>query len=409
MYPWIHLHTSPTGTAAPCCIAASCATPEGMGNARNQTLMELVNSEQMKKLRLDMINGNKNPECDRCYKHEEQGIKSSRQHVNEQFAKSFDTVIPYTNLLDGSLYRFEMHYFDVRFNNICNFKCRTCGSGFSSQWEQEDLKNNVYNAKVLPKNNNKQFLQDVIDQIDYMQVAYFAGGEPLITEEHYILLEEMIRRKKTNIRLIYNTNISNLKYKNKDLIGLWGQFSNNIDIYASIDHYGPKAEYIRHGTNWSDIETNFSKLKNLSFINLQINTVLSIFNGLTIFDFYKYLIDNNLYTVKDRIYTLYNMSVPEHLSCHVLPLEYKQKVKESIDKTVELMRAKGFQKEKINQVADAGQWIFSKDSWEEQKYLFRSEVMRLDNIRKENFSKTFPELAPLLKEPRATTRPKVPV
>jgi hypothetical protein len=103
------------------------------------------------------------------------------------------------------------------------------------------------------------------------------------------------------------------------------------------------------------------------------------------------------------------MSVPEHLSCHVLPLEYKQKVKESIDKTVELMRAKGFQKEKINQVADAGQWIFSKDSWEEQKYLFRSEVMRLDNIRKENFSKTFPELAPLLKEPRATTRPKVPV
>jgi hypothetical protein len=54
-----------------------------------------------------------------------------------------------------------MRYFDIRFSNICNFKCRTCGSGFSTQWEQEDLKNNVYHAKIIPKNDNKDFLKEV--------------------------------------------------------------------------------------------------------------------------------------------------------------------------------------------------------------------------------------------------------
>ena len=54
-----------------------------------------------------------------------------------------------------------MRYFDIRFSNICNFKCRTCGSGFSTQWEQEDLKNNVYHAKIIPKNDNPDFLKEI--------------------------------------------------------------------------------------------------------------------------------------------------------------------------------------------------------------------------------------------------------
>ena len=47
MAPWIHLHTSPTGVAAPCCISKSCSTTTGMGNAKTQSLMEIVNGELM--------------------------------------------------------------------------------------------------------------------------------------------------------------------------------------------------------------------------------------------------------------------------------------------------------------------------------------------------------------------------
>ncbi len=397
MNPWIHLHTTPTGVAAPCCIAESCATDEGVGNSREQRLIELVNSEKMNKLRLDMLTGVKNEECKKCYQHEAQNVRSFRQMTNIQFKNSFDDIIENTNLEDGSLKDFKMRYFDIRFSNICNFKCRTCGSAFSTQWEQEDLKNNVWYAKVHPKNDNKEFLQDVIDQIDNMEIAYFAGGEPLITDQHYVLLEEMIRRNRHDIVLKYNTNFSNLKFKNKDILGLWKHFKNRVEIYASIDHYGPRAEYIRHGTVWDEVEENFLTAKKMPFINIQMNTVLSVFNLLTFYDFYKYIIDKGMYTPNDSTYTIYNMATPEYLTCHILPEEYKLQGIESVNKTIAYMQEKGFKNEHIYQLKVCEQWITSQNIWEQSKQQFREEIKRLDAIRGESFIKTFPEIAEIYK------------
>lgn len=399
MIPWIHLHTSPTGIAAPCCIAKSCGSDEGVGNSRKQNLMEIVNSDKMKYLRLDMMEGMRNAECTNCYAHEEQGVSSFRKMVNEEFKEYYDDVINHTNP-DGSLSKFKMRYFDIRFNNICNFKCRTCGSGFSTQWEQEDLKHKVPFAKIIPKNNNPEFLEDVINQIDHMKTAYFAGGEPLITEEHYILLEEMIRRKKTDIHLRYNTNLSNIKFKDKDLLSLWKHFTNRIDVYASIDHYGERAEYIRHGTDWALVESNFITVKKTPYINLQTNTVLSVFNCLTFYEFWSYLIDKDLYMPKDSTYSVYNMATPPHLTCHILPQEYKEKAKESMEKAIKLMKFKGFDQWKVKQLEDTIPWIFANNTWEQHKKEFRTETKRLDSIRGESFTKTFPELGKLIIDDR---------
>jgi len=397
MNPWIHLHTTPTGIAAPCCIAESCATDEGMGNSRKQSLMELVNSDKMNKLRLDMLTGVKSEECKKCYEHEAQDVDSFRVMTNRQFKHAMDDVIEDTNLEDGSLKKFKMRYFDIRFSNICNFKCRTCGSAFSTQWEQEDLKNNVWYAKVHPKNDKKEFLQDVIDQIDNMEIAYFAGGEPLITDQHYVLLEEMIRRNRHDITLKYNTNLSNLKFKNKDILGLWKHFKNRVEIYASIDHYGPRAEYIRHGTVWDEVEENFLIAKKTPFINIQMNTVLSVFNALTFFDFYKYIIDKKMYTPKDSVFTVYNMATPDHLTCHILPEEYKLQAVDNINKTIAYMKDHNFNDGHISQLEVCPQWIMSQNTWDDQKNKFREEVKRLDAIRGEAFLKTFPEIGELYK------------
>jgi organic radical activating enzyme len=314
--------------------------------------------------------------------------------INTEFEHQHDVIN--STKKDGSLKEFKMRYFDIRFNNICNFKCRTCGSGFSTQWEQEDLKNKVWNARVIPKNDNKKFLAEVVDQIPYMETAYFAGGEPLITEEHYILLEEMIRSGNTGINLRYNTNLSNLKFKDKDLLSLWKHFTNGVNVYASIDHYGERAEYIRHGTDWGIVESNFKLVKKTPFVNLHMNTVLSVFNVLTINDFYQYLYDNKMYSSKDNVYTLYNMSTPDFLACHILPPELKIKAKESLEQAVAFLKSKRFKVQQIQQVSDAIPWATSKDSWEQQKVNFRNEVKRLDKIRDENFKQTFPELAILL-------------
>jgi MoaA/NifB/PqqE/SkfB family radical SAM enzyme len=233
-----------------------------------------------------------------------------------------------------------------------------------------------------------------------MEKAYFAGGEPLITEEHYILLEEMIKQGRTDIKLSYNTNLSNLKFKDKDLLALWKNFDNPIYISASIDHYGERAEYIRSGTDWGKVEANFKKAKKTPYINLQMNTVLSVFNYLTIYEFYEYLIDKKLYTPRDGTYSLYNMSTPPHLTAHILPSDLKQIGIEKMDKTIELFTAKKFQPEQINQLAITTPWVQSQDTWNEHKKLFKEEVKRLDKIRGEDFQKVFPELAVLLDDER---------
>jgi hypothetical protein len=206
----------------------------------------------------------------------------------------------------------------------------------------------------------------------------------------------MIRLGKTDIFLRYNTNMSNFKFKDKDILSLWKQFKNGIDIYASIDHYGERAEYIRHGTDWALVEENLIKAKKTKFIKLRMNTVLSAFNFLTIGDFYQYLIDKNLYTAKDPTYTLYSMSTPELFTCHILPDEYKLKGKESLEHAIALLKSKNFKEEAIRQLTEALPWAVLYDTWDQYRYAFRNEVRRIDRLRNENFAKTFPELAPLI-------------
>jgi MoaA/NifB/PqqE/SkfB family radical SAM enzyme len=397
MLPWVHLHTTPTGIASPCCISKSVGTVDGMGSSKHMSLMQLVNSEKMKQLRLDMLNGITNTECHNCHQAEMHNPdrNSFRQSSNDEWNEFFNEVVPSTNI-DGSLNEFKMRYFDIRFNNICNFKCRTCTSEFSSQLEQENLKNKVIYARVHPKNNDPRFLKNVLDQIENISIAYFAGGEPLITEEHYIILEEMIRQGRTDIILKYNTNLSNLKFKNKDLLGLWKHFTKGVNVWASIDHYGERAEYIRNGTDWATVEENFVTIKKLPYVNLGMNTVLSVFNLLTIDKFYQYLIDKNLYRSSDISYSLYNTTGPEFISCHMLPEEYKLLGKQSLESTINLFTKHNFNSTHISYPKQSIHWLFSDNTWEQNRELFRKEVARLDGIRGEDFVKTFPELAGLL-------------
>ena len=406
MIPWVHMHTTPTGQGAPCCIGHSCADNIGVGNSNRSSLADLVNSPKMKKLRLDMIKGTKNPECTNCHKHDDQGIPSFRTQSNKQWAQYFNDVIETTDMNTGRIVNFRMRYFDIRFSNICNFKCRTCGSAFSSKWEQEDLASREQTglpmyAMELEQGNREEFILEVLKQVPNFEVAYFAGGEPLITEEHYRLLDEMIDKKKTDIQLRYNSNISNLKYKKRDIFKLWQHFDKPIQIYASIDHMGEKAEYIRHGTKWKTIETNLKKLKKSPNIIFQVNTVYSIFNALTISHFYKYMIDNHFYTPQSPVWTLFSMGSPEHLSSHVLPGGYKDQALEQLQLTLKYMEDLGFRKEQLKEIEQVIPWLNSKDTWDAQEKDFKEEIKRIDALRGENFMNTFPELGALYKVPES--------
>jgi organic radical activating enzyme len=391
MGPWVHLHTSPTGNAGPCCIAKG-----STGSSLYQDLGDLINTSEMKKLRVDMLNGVKNPICDTCHRHEEMNVPSARSQFDYRFNKHIDEVLANTRE-DGHLDNFKMRYFDIRFNNICNFKCRTCNADYSSQWEQEDLKRKVPHARIYPKNNRPNFLEDIIEHVPHMEYAYFAGGEPLITEEHYTLLEEMIRQHRTDIRLVYNSNASNLKFKSKDVVELWSHFSTPIEFCASIDHIGERAEYIRHGTDWGVVESNLMKLKKTHNVLLSVNSVVSAFNYVTLHDVYRNLINKGIYTPPPGpTFSAYSMTSPEHFNAQALPIELKKKGRMNIKLLTDYMRHKKFTSHQTNTVASCINWAESADTWSLYKDSFQSEIRALDLVRGEDFVKVFPELATMM-------------
>jgi hypothetical protein len=290
-----------------------------------------------------------------------------------------------------------MRYFDIRFSNICNFKCRTCNAEFSTQWEQEDIKRKLPYSKIYPKNNGPRLLEEIMSHIPHMEYAYFAGGEPLITEEHYIMLEEMIKQGRTDIALVYNSNASNLKFKSKDIIQLWSQFKKPIEFWASVDHVGERAEYIRSGTNWGEIESNLLILKSLPNLQLSLNTVSSAFNYLTLKEFYTYLIDKKIYQPPPgRCYSLYPLTHPEYFSAQILPTNLKQQARDKINELLHYMNSNGFTPVQKNTIQNAANWTESSNQWELYKDAFRAYVLELDKVRGEDFVKVFPELASLM-------------
>lgn len=374
MLPWVHLNVNPSGNALPCCLSKE--------TFNDGSLQESFNNDIMKKIRSDMLAEKYNKNCSTCHDHETVHLaRSFRKNSISRFGKHID-IVDKTSI-DGSLNEFKLRYFDVRLNNICNFKCRTCNSEYSSQWEQENYKHLGHPLKI--KNDNQNVLKEIKDQINNLEIVYFAGGEPLITEEHYTILEEIIRQGKTDIELIYNTNASTLKFKDKDLLTLWNNFK-KVRVTCSVDHYGEKAEYIRHGTDWATVENNIKLLSAMNNVRISIGTVLSVFNYLTVTELYAYLKEKNLFG-NENTYMLYKMVEPNYLSARILPVTLKQ-----------IGRQKVFNYRYVKELYSAVAFTEKYNQWEIYKTMFQNETRRLDNIRSENFTQVFPELGILLDE-----------
>jgi radical SAM protein with 4Fe4S-binding SPASM domain len=118
--PWVHIYANPDGSVLPCCVADHHLH---LGNTRNNSIKEIWNNQNYKTLRKKMLAGEQCRECTACYQSENNNNTSSRLSNNEKF-KDYMHLVDQTND-DGSLEDMNLVYFDVRWSNICNFKCRS--------------------------------------------------------------------------------------------------------------------------------------------------------------------------------------------------------------------------------------------------------------------------------------------
>lgn len=266
--PWIHFHSWPNGNVMPCCVADSNKPVATIKS--DESIIQMMNSEDFKRLRRDMLEDKPSDECKRCYDLELLGTWTMRQSHNKRRGFEYIDMIEATNP-DGSIDNFEMRYMDIRFSNLCNMKCRSCGPGCSSQWAEEYVKKKWgmdqlekhfgMKSIVVNSNEDQMFMTKLKPYLKDVTEVYFAGGEVIITPEHYECLDYWIENKLTDqIELTYTTNFSVLKYKSRDLIKLWKKFP-NLKIWASLDAGGSQAEIIRKGTDWEKTVKNIKKLR----------------------------------------------------------------------------------------------------------------------------------------------------
>jgi MoaA/NifB/PqqE/SkfB family radical SAM enzyme len=340
------------GTAKPCCDSQKAFTDIDLKNA---TIDESFNSEEYKKLRVDMINGVHNEYCNACYELESQDITSSRQKWNEHHAEHLKRIQDKLDFktFDGEV---EPDYIslDLRPSNICNFKCRTCNDGFSTKWQEEKAdfykinENILYFGKEKLSGVNKINFKLNEDSMKNIEVLYFAGGEPFVLEEHFALLQSL--KNKKDISLMYNTNFSILKYKGKTIFEHLKDFR-NVHFSISLDGLGELGEFVRTGFDTKVFNKNFLIMKwamdHYKNVSYDFQYTCSVLNSLNFFEFLEELgEDHNLvnfhYVQYPFWYNTINFDVAKNdtiaLFENNIPNIKSQKLKDSLIKYLEYLK-----------------------------------------------------------------------
>lgn len=365
LMPWIHFHVSNRGMVKACCVANI-----PYGNINEKSLEEIWEGESVNKLRSKFLKGEKDNRCATCFKLEAAGGKSIRQETFEKFPQikinNENSQLPI--------------YFDIRFSNVCNFRCRTCWHGASSKWysDAKQLGRNLGDKAILKNINDFDlFIEKCGAALLHAEEIYFAGGEPLVTEEHYLLLEWLIANQATQVRLRYNTNFSKLTFRNYDVIEMWKSFP-EVEVLASIDGVGALGEYIRKEMNWEQMISNRIKINALPHIRFKISPTVSVFNIRHLPALYLECIRLEMIGPEDFYINI--LERPHYLNSKILSPEYKIIVKEEYNNFYQNHPLPGPIKAMFDECLS---YMLAEDlssHWEK----FLTETSLLDSMRNEN-------------------------
>lgn len=266
--PWVHAASLTDGSTQLCCVAEGTSKV----NLNKETLSEYWNSSYMKSARSKMLKGEKVAACRRCYEEEDNQYRSHRMMENKAWqdiigSEKIDQIVSAT-YSDGQLDS-NILSVDLRLGNTCNLQCIMCQPRESSKWtslatkikdsvESSELKSEWrYKSDIQVSQyewyKNEAFWQSLREMIPHLREIIIAGGEPMIIKQHLKFLKDCAENfDVSHIQLRYHTNLMDLP---EEMIPYWGKFK-KVEFFASIDGMNEIAHYIRHPSNWPQIEKN---------------------------------------------------------------------------------------------------------------------------------------------------------
>lgn len=329
--PFMHAAVSPTGSFRVCCNSDPKTnkifkTPGKEFKMFRDDINEVWNSPDYQKIRGEFIRGERPVTCERCFREEDAGIRSPRIGYNEKWWND-DVQVAETVPLD-------VRYVDIRLGNLCNLKCRMCNPWSSSMWVK-DWNSVVGTAQLEPNaplsDQDQEWLSKMGEWpdaeqtgVNFVQIAhnieeiYLTGGEPTLALSQYALFDYCIQHDLAkNIRLKYNTNLTNVPAK---MLEYWRHFK-RVQLNCSIDAVGDRDRYIRYPSTWEKIQENFSKLKALPNVYIQIHCTVQVLNMCALDELFAWIQTQDIQP--EQIY-LNILNHPECMNIRSLPEGLKQ-------------------------------------------------------------------------------------
>jgi MoaA/NifB/PqqE/SkfB family radical SAM enzyme len=389
--PWVSIEASPIGTVRPCCLADD----EIVDNAGNKfelstaDFADIQNSNHMRGLREQFLAGQKPQTCRKCWNEERGGRTSKRMHTLDRLKHSIaDT--------EWTADAKPLMFLDLKLGNICNLKCRICGSWSSSQFATEEINQlpreqqkssypyQMLRAGAWPRENS-QFWRQIDSVLTDIRYIEFTGGEPFMIDEHFDMLQGIIDRGIADqVEIHYNTNGTQWPDRGE---AIWKHFK-TVEIAFSIDDIGERFEYQRTNANWPEVCANLDRFRDLKEchknIVLQVCTTVNVFN-VRYLDQVAQWIDKNKESFN---FVYWNMmhdawyfsiatlpdtakaGITEHLRSADVPSEYR----EEFDRIIDFMNTGA-----------------STDG-----FMLRMKIADLDRKRQQNLREVEPEFADLI-------------
>lgn len=382
--PWVALEIQPSGEHAVCCLAEETIKNEkGIPlTVTKNTLDEVLDAESMKQLRRDFLNDTKPSTCAKCWRVEDSGGVSKRLNTLDRLKHLGIANQTWTDD------RKELLMYDLKVGNICNLKCRICGSYSSSQIATEELpkenKKSSYAYKTLelgrwPREQN-HFWEKLIEHSQEIRYLEFTGGEPFLIQEHFNFLQQLVDLGIAgNVEIHYNTNAT--QYPEK-AIDIWRHFK-LVEIAFSIDDVEERFEYQRKNAIWSEANANIQKFKKLKQelgnIHLQVCSTINVFNVMYLEGLANWIDQQEF----DNVY--WNMLHEEaSVSIRTLPESAK-------DKAISILKNATVSQQHQLEFKNAIRFMEQGES--SNGDVLRKKVKQKDELRNENLWDHHPELA----------------
>jgi len=406
MHPFTGLATREDGAICACCRS------HPVGWIQEQTLEEIWNNDTMRRIRGQVLNNIRPPECEPCFRLEDQGVESLRtRHVEQRIPESRVTLYPnaISKLREDYSMPFEIPTVELKLNNLCNLKCRMCHPGDSTSWNDWGEIKEFYKKEksiifdLVEEHNleRKPFLDKFQDNpawwksleklLPYFRRVEFAGGEPLMDPQHYRILD-MLAPYGDNIEIKYATNLTMLGKGERNIHEYWPKFK-SIAVNVSIDGYQDSYEYIRGNANWEELVSNIKIIQKIPNISRIVGAMtVQVSNILDMDKIIEYFLDDLCI-----VFHTHRVSYPNFLSIQTLPKELKEIVTEKLRKVSERVHEFKYVKQHpellkytLNQIGYNINYIWAKDLnhlWSDTVEFNR----KLDKTRSQSFTDVTPE------------------